>query len=179
VRFGSSSELDEYESDAGLTVDAFRKKHGDAFLLIEGRFAETAADASHLEDATDENIRVQSGTGSTRPFVFPVSKRTNTEFNFIAIGRNVGNDIHVPHPSVSRFHAFFRPSDKGGVVVQDAKSSTGITLDDRPVPKPTEGEPLPVPSGSKLRFGAVVAQFVDAAGLLAALRASGSAGLGS
>lgn len=184
MHFGSSSALDEYEADASLSVDQFKKKHGDAFLLIDAAYAEAvpaSAAGGALDDPTNPAIHLgqgsaPDGSGASRPYVFPVAKRTNTEFNFIAIGRNVGNDVHVPHPSVSRFHAFFRPSDKG-MVVQDAKSSTGSTLDDRPVPKPSEGEALRVAPGALLRFGSVVARFVDAAGLLAALRASGSTGL--
>lgn len=177
MAFGSSSELEEYEADAGLSVDVFRAKHGDAFLLIDARFAGDASDSSLFEDATDANIRVVSATTPGKSFVFPVKKRTNTEFNFIAVGRNVGNDLHIPHPSVSRFHAFFRITDKG-VIVQDAKSSTGTMLNDKVVPKPNEGEPQKLLPGANLRLGAVVAQYLDAAGLLAALHASGSSGLG-
>ena len=56
VSFGSSSELDLYEADADLSPDAFRAKHGDAFLLVD--IGDNALSASQLEDATEYDPKV-------------------------------------------------------------------------------------------------------------------------
>ena len=56
----------------------------------------------------------------------PVAKRPggNPFTNMITIGRAANNDIVLPESSVSKFHAFLRPSDEGLLLV-DANSRNG------------------------------------------------------
>ncbi|MHC4597579.1 MAG: FHA domain-containing protein [Planctomycetota bacterium] len=64
-------------------------------------------------------------------FVAQVLKGGRNAFhNMITVGRTPNNDIVVPHPCVSKFHAFFREEAPGeGLNLWDAGSSYGTKVD--------------------------------------------------
>jgi len=95
-----------------------------------------------------------------QPVVLEVKKRSNRPNPFtmgITVGRVAGNDIVIPHRSVSRFHAYFRqdPGTKAWGLV-DAESKNGTwsgPLRLRP------SFPENVPDCTRLQFGAVQVVF--------------------
>lgn len=105
------------------------------------------------------------GVNDDPRFVFRVKRAPRSRFDFVSVGRNDGNDVVLPDPSVSRFHAFLRELPDGTLVVQDVRSANGTFVAGQPVPKQGEGAPLPVRSGDAIRFGDIHGVVVDAAGL--------------
>jgi hypothetical protein len=72
----------------------------------------------------------------------------------ITLGRASDNDLVVPHPSVSKVHAYFRkhPSAERYTIV-DAGSSFGTTLNGKPVDRVSG---LPLASGDTILLAKVV-----------------------
>lgn len=101
---------------------------------------------------------------------FPLIKRRDSPFDFIALGRHEHNDICVPHPTVSRFHCYFRMTSEG-LLLQDAGSSMGTTLNGVAVAPRRQGPPARVEDGHSLVTGSVRGVLVSA-GLLQELVAA-------
>jgi hypothetical protein len=112
------------------------------------------------------------GSGSTR-VVFRLRRKPAAQFDWISVGRNENNDVFLPDTSVSRFHAFFRETPSGGLLLQDARSANGTLLHGIRVPRQGEGSPLEVSSGDAVRFGDIHGVILDAAGLLALAKNQG------
>jgi hypothetical protein len=65
----------------------------------------------------------------TRTIVALVAKSERNDQPIITLGRSIQNDIVVPGPSVSKFHAFFKIDPKTGEVsISDADSSFGTKV---------------------------------------------------
>src|SRR5579883_3274859 len=92
-----------------------------------------------------------SSVRNTRPlFVYPVAKRQGANpFGFVTLGRALNNDIVLPYPSVSKFHASLRALG-GKWTITDADSVNGTGLDG--VRLPSE-KPAPIDSGMILELG--------------------------
>src|SRR5688572_4681710 len=58
--------------------------------------------------------------------------------NPIVIGRETDCSIHLPHPTVSLYHAILEREPDGGMVVQDLESATGVFLNGRRVRQPRQ-----------------------------------------
>ncbi len=63
------------------------------------------------------------------------------------IGRRLANAVVIPHPAVSRLHAWIEPHD-GQYILRDAGSRTGTFLNDEPVV-----EPATLREGDTIRVG--------------------------
>jgi hypothetical protein len=120
-----------------------------------------------LKAALDE-ARKRLADGESSPAVLAVKKSIETFPSMITVGRARNNDIVVPEALVSKFHAFFRPLD-GGWSLADAGSVNGTFIEDKKLPP--KGAPEAVAVGNRVTFGSTAFQFVDAAGLWAALNA--------
>lgn len=171
VAFGNGLSLDKMRRDpAATSIDSVRARWGDAFLLVHT----TEISAGAAENT--QSMRTSPPRTAT-PFpnivVYPVRRRPGSSFDWISIGRNDGNDIYVPHSSVSRFHALLRdngaPTGAKGFGVNDAKSANGTFVGDTKAPRAGEGAPLPLKFGQTLRFGEISATLLDATALHAAL----------
>lgn len=142
----------------GLDADAIAAHFGRAFFVVCAR--DTPAGPAP-GDGTDD----YGPTGSLNVTVFFARRRTASDQLVVTIGRGGGNDISLADDSVSRFHAYLKEVD-GTFLLQDAKSLHGTTVDERPVLPRGSGPPTELRNGQSVRFGAVSAIFVDAAGLI-------------
>ena len=106
------------------------------------------------------------GVGGSPRFVFRVRRSQSSRFDFVSVGRNDGNDVVLPDPSVSRFHAFLREMPDGTLQVQDARSANGTFVGGIAVARQGVGPPVTLRSGDSIRFGDVHGNVVDAAGLV-------------
>lgn len=96
-----------------------------------------------------------------------IHKRTAVFRDIVTVGRTANNDIVLSHSMVSKFHAWFRTQEDGALVLVDAGSRNGTTLDGRRL---TPKVPVEVSSGAVVRFGTVECTIHDAATLHALLR---------
>lgn len=126
-------------------------------------------------DGVDTSSLPRSPTGSlvgvaaseqSPRVVFRVRRLPSSRFDFISVGRNENNDIHLPDGSVSRFHAYLKESDDGQLALLDAKSNNGTFARGERVPRQGEGPAVVLHAGDAVRFGDVHGVVVDAASLL-------------
>ena len=84
------------------------------------------------------------------------------------------NDVVVRDTSVSRFHAYVKPGESGGLLIQDAGSTNGTVVNGQSVPARGNGPAVELKPGDDVRIGQVDFTFIDAEGLRSfALRAGG------
>jgi hypothetical protein len=157
--------LDELKDDAKRgDVDAFRKRYGDAFLVLDP--------GVNLEDPLGPR-RTMTSQPAYRPgavdtsrgglCVYAIAKSDRAPFShFIAAGRTRNNDVVVLDVSVSKFHALFK-KDAGGVYsVQDAGSRNGTWVNDQKVNTQQEGAGTALAPGCTVRLGNVIFTFYTA-----------------
>lgn len=53
--------------------------------------------------------------------------------SMVTIGRAKNNDLVVDAPAVSKFHAYVQAESEGGLVLMDAGSTYGTTVNDKPL----------------------------------------------
>jgi len=148
--------LDEFQSrHSDLDKEAFLAKFPDPFLLVE----------LGTKPDQPEMFQTLSGTKNPNRPTEPISKNgkflysivvsltktdRNTFQNMITVGRASNNDVIISHPSISKFHAYFRvdpESDKA--TITDVGSSYGTVAEGNVLEKNTA---FPVQSGSVLIF---------------------------
>lgn len=147
------------------------------FLVLRPRPTAPGAPASNVDDPTggvDVALRRSpsgsfTGVSNDNRFIFRVRRAPRSKFEFISIGRNEGNDIALPDPSVSRFHAFLR-EEGGKLLLQDARSGNGTFVKGEEVPRQGDGPARALQSGESVRFGDIHGVVVDAPGLVELLR---------
>jgi hypothetical protein len=165
---GEYEVLSHYVADARLlTADDFRLRHGDAFLVheapISGFRPVPRTKATVAVDTLAENTLGDGPQIKLNFAVFPVRRTGRSPFpNFISIGRAKSNDVIIEDESVSKFHAFFRRTEKGDFVLQDGGSKNGTMVDEEVVPDKNKGAPVIVDSGMRVRFGNVEMTFMAA-----------------
>lgn len=151
---------------ASASLEELIEKWGDAFLVIQGRAQPTRPEG---DDPTHETLETQ-GVGTmvltqpVRGLVYVVVKKPASTFQWVSVGRHEGNDVHMPHASVSRFHALLR-DDGGAWSIQDAKSANGTFVDGAGVVPHGSGPGTPLKPGVQIRFGEILTVFLDATGI--------------
>ncbi|MBC7792598.1 MAG: FHA domain-containing protein [Clostridia bacterium] len=166
LTFGEYEVLSHYVADArSLSAEDFRQRHGDAFLVHEasasGFKPVPRTKATVAIDTIAENSVGNVPHLKLNFAVFPVRRTGRSPFpNFISIGRAKSNDVIIEDESVSKFHAFFRLTDKGDFVLQDGGSKNGTLVDEDIVPDKNKGAPVVVESGMRVRFGNVEMTFM-------------------
>lgn len=166
---GEYETLSNYVADSRLLQpDDFRERHGDAFLVHEAPM-QTLKPVPRTK-ATVAIDTMAEGSSAGAPAiklnfaVCPVRRTGRSPFpNFISVGRAKSNDVIIEDESVSKFHAFFRRTDKGEFVLQDGGSKNGTAVDNEEVPEKNKGGPVVVESGMRIRFGSVEMTFLLAA----------------
>jgi pSer/pThr/pTyr-binding forkhead associated (FHA) protein len=90
-------------------------------------------------------------TGILGLVVAPIRKRQQVFPEMITLGRTANNDVVIPDATVSKFHAYFRATDKGLELV-DAGSRNGTKVMGRPLSAKLA---VDVAVGTRVRFGNV------------------------
>lgn len=173
--FGNGVPWETYARDPRLRLDGVRSLAAWFLVLRPSANAAPGAptqrglkldvdalgDPSPVDDPTSSAVELpRTRTGgalgapsSSSELVFRVHRKPRAQFDFVSVGRNENNDVFLPDPSVSRFHAFLRETPGGGLVIQDARSSNGTHCRGQRVPAQGDGPPLVVVSGDPVRFG--------------------------
>jgi predicted component of type VI protein secretion system len=78
----------------------------------------------------------------------------------LAVGRVTGSDLMIVDETVSKTHAYLQPTgERQGWVLIDAGSRNGTWVGEQRLPP--NGQPVPIRSGMRLRFGEVAVTVVD------------------
>lgn len=98
-----------------------------------------------------------------------IRKRQPVFPEMITVGRTANNDVVIPDATVSKFHAYFRTTEKGLELV-DAASRNGTKVMGRVLsPK----QPIDVSLGTRVRFGSIDLVLRDAGETWDAIRKKG------
>jgi hypothetical protein len=162
----SAKKLQDFIKDClVLDVEAFNKRHGDAFLIHHGPI-------DVLQEGTAGPSKTLAVEGRQKKkglflpkgdfWVIPVQRKgkESTLTGFISVGRNEGNDVMIPDQSISLFHALFRKTKDDRILLRDAGSTNGTFINDKKVPVQLQGDPVEVDSGAQVRFGSVKFTFL-------------------
>jgi hypothetical protein len=157
-----------------LDKPAFIKKFANPFIVVEvtEKPGETGGFKTMNENGsgkrpTEPVSKDREGEMVREMLAVSLEKSGRNSFhNMITLGRATNNDVVVEHPSVSKFHAYFRVNPHSQTLtIADAGSSYGTVVDGRQIRK---DEPVPLRSGANIRLADSVratfltpADFVD------------------
>jgi hypothetical protein len=164
-----------------LDASEFCEQHGGYYLL--GRMPADAVDEWSF--VTDVRVfgfgpgseSILQGASTEDRLLWKVEKTDRNAWKRrISVGRARNNDIIIRHHTVSKLHAHFlfgmlaklqqmRPL--ADLMLSDVGSSNGSSVDGRRL---EEGDVVPVSSGSRVLFGSVGCQLLDASELYQTLR---------
>jgi hypothetical protein len=151
-----------------LDLEGFQARYGIGFLLATATGPITARDDAtntELLLLAEDGERAAGGTAQLATVVFPVRPRDGSTGHVVTFGRDPQQDVVVPDPSVSRFHAFATRRPDGSFAVQDVGSTNGTTVNGHSVPQRGAGPPTALKPGDTLRLGQVELTFTDARAL--------------
>lgn len=113
----------------------------------------------------ETNPDASEHTGDLVILVIALRRKADSQHPFISIGRLDGNDVALPDPSVSKFHAYAK-SVGAELGLLDARSRNGTKIDGVSIPRRGEGHPVILRSGQNIEIGGVNVMCVDATALL-------------
>jgi len=154
---------DYFEDCRALSAEDFEAKHGRAFLIHHGPIGElrrpVGEDHTLPVDAPDWS---GGGLVPKRDFLVfqadpPAAARSGEDM--IWVGRGDNNEVIIPDVSVSEVHAFIL-YEGGGFFIQDAGSRNGTSVNNVQVLPQGMGKPCALPTGARVRFGAVKMTFL-------------------
>jgi len=166
---GSGVLLEDFRADAqALSTADFEERRGSAFLVLTATEldphsgpAMTQVDLGDIDESGSER------TADLALLAYPVTRTERSVGHLVTVGRTSNNDVVIPDLSVSRFHAFMKPSDDGRYQIQDASSTNGTTVNGASVPAQGNGPAMELKSGDNLRVGQVEFTFLSAEALRA------------
>jgi pSer/pThr/pTyr-binding forkhead associated (FHA) protein len=168
---GTAQPLEAYYEDArSLGAAEFVARHGDGFLITATRLQPPSSD-SFTEVKLEEDRADHTAGIST--LVYSVRPTERATVHLLTVGRTPNNDVVVRDTSVSRFHAYVKPGESGGLLIQDAGSTNGTLVNGESVPSRGNGPAAELKPGDDVRLGQVDFTFVDAAGLRSFARRAG------
>jgi hypothetical protein len=168
--------LDAFRVECQRDLTAFSRLHGRAFLLLRRGGDKplnrpTRPGRTLVQSTPPESSRELA---PSQYLVFPIRKTERSIIaRFYSVGQTRNNDVVIRDVTVSKFHAFFQDADDGkGFVLLDARSTNGTFVNEGRVPRQGLGNPVPVRSGDRVRFGGVELSFLTAQELCDLVRAA-------
>src|SRR5512137_355836 len=111
-----------------LSADAFDKRYGHPFLLGREVLEEEFSFATAIANVEEPQILTKKEGLHIRDWVLPVHKPGAPAGPLrLFVGRSSNNDLAIPHPTVSKLHAYFSREDNKWWIV-DVGSSNGTTV---------------------------------------------------
>lgn len=165
ARTGSAVDLRDLRVDARkLPVEEFEDRHGSAFLLL------TATDLAVPSGPATTEVRLLldgedapgASTAGLSLLAFPVRRTGRSVGHLVTIGRASNNDVAIPDLSISRFHAFLKPTADGCWQMLDAGSTNGTSVNGHHVAQQGHGEATSLKAGDNVRLGQVELTFLGA-----------------
>lgn len=164
---GSALLLEALAGDArAMAPDAFAQKHGNAFLLFTAKRLDGPESTNSTKLLLDGDDDEPAGrTANLAVVVFPLRPKDAAKGSMITLGRESRQDVVIPDMSVSRFHAFAKPGPDGALLLQDAGSTNGTTVNGESVLTAATGPARRLKPGDNVRLGHVELTFTDARAL--------------
>jgi len=165
---GSAIPLESLLPDArSLTPEAFQERHGNSFLLFTAKKAADHGSGSSTNLLLDEEDDDEPAgrTASLAVVVYPLRPRDPARGSMVTLGREARQDVVIQDMSVSRFHAFAKPGQDGALLLQDAGSTNGTTVNGESVLTTASGPPRRLKPGDNVRLGHIELTFTDARAL--------------
>jgi pSer/pThr/pTyr-binding forkhead associated (FHA) protein len=164
---GTGVPLGDFSTDAQtLSAADFEERHGSAFLVVTATDLDQPSGPAMTQVALDGFDEPGSErTADVSLLAYPVLRTERSVGHLITVGRTSNNDVVIPDLSVSRFHAFVKPSGDGRFQIQDARSTNGTTVNGNSVPSQGNGPAVDLKSGDNLRLGQVELTFLGAEAL--------------
>lgn len=149
-------------SAARLDADAFAREHPDPVLVIEPF-------VGGGERTSFETLAPGPGGSSVGRSVAILRKRegANAFGMMVTLGRATNNDVQIPNPQVSKFHAYVMFDAEGRASLNDAGSTHGTFVAGRRLAPKTEKALLE--DGVVVRLGPVKATYYSPAAFFAYL----------
>lgn len=169
---GSGVPISALRADAReLSPEDFEDSHGNAFLMLTAAELHRPAGPSMTVVNLESDDETSDYTAGLSLLAYPIHRTERSVGHLITLGRTANNDVVIPDISVSRFHAFAKEVEGGGLAIQDAGSTNGTLVNSDSVPSQGHGPPMELKSGDSVRLGQVEFSYLDAHSLLDFLRA--------
>lgn len=164
---GSGLPFEAFRADARrLAPGDFEECHGSGFLLLTAAGVHgPAGPASTVVHLVGIDEPASERTASLSLVAYPLRTSDRSAGHLVTVGRTSNNDVVIPDPSVSRFHAFLKPVAGGRFQIQDANSTNGTTVNGTSVPAQGHGLGVDLKSGDTVRLGQVELTFLSAQAL--------------
>ncbi|MHC5080279.1 MAG: FHA domain-containing protein [Planctomycetota bacterium] len=140
----------------GQSKEVFFKQFENPFLFLDmasSAKGEKAYDTNHGKKvANGPTVADEKAEAMKSAYGIALLAKSgdNSFIRMITVGRTMNNDIVVPHPSISKFHAYFRRDPETGIVsLSDAGSSYGTVMNGKRLYK---GREIPIESGAEILF---------------------------
>ena len=166
-RSGSGLTFESLRPDAhDLSPSDFEERNGSAFLLLTAADLRKPAGPAMTEVAlADIDEPGSERTAGLSLLAYPLRRTGRSVGHLVTVGRTSNNDVVIPDVSVSRFHAFVKPTDDGRFQIQDTRSTNGTTVNGTSVPAQGHGPAVDLKSGDSVRLGQVELTFLSAEAL--------------
>ncbi|HOX42889.1 MAG TPA: FHA domain-containing protein [Myxococcota bacterium] len=155
---------DFLQDSRALEEDAFRARHGAAFLLMLAATDELSQPGDVPQWTMGGGApapRQEAAQSDLDQAVLPVRhRRADSRKALLSVGRADSCDVVVPDLSVSLVHAFFREEAEGGFSLVDGGSKNGTFVEGKRVAPQGKGAPASVGAGSEVRIGNVRFMFL-------------------
>ena len=169
---GSGVPISAMRGDAReLSAEDFEDRHGGAFLMLTATELRRPAGPSMTVVNLENDDEASDHTAGLSLLTYSIRRTERSVGHLVTLGRTANNDVVIPDISVSRFHAFVKEAEGGGLVSQDAGSTNGTMVNSDSVLSQGHGPPMELKSGDSVRLGQVEFSHLDAHSLLDFLRA--------
>jgi len=172
VEHGSGIPISALRADArDLSPEDFEDRHGSAFLMLAAAELRSPGGPSMTVVNLESDDDPADHTAGLSLLAYPIRRGEQSVGHLVTLGRTANNDVVIPDISVSRFHAFAKEAQGGGLAIQDAGSTNGTMVNSDSVPSQGQGPPTKLKAGDSVRLGQVEFSFLDVRSLLDFLRA--------
>ena len=86
--------------------------------------------------------------------VWPLRRREDSVYSFISVGRTHNCDVQINDGGISKLHSIIR-ENTGQITINDAGSRNKTFVNGVEAPRRGDGDPLPAPPGTEVRFGSI------------------------
>jgi hypothetical protein len=141
-----------------MSREQFRARYACLFLCTDLSQARPERPQATAIFDFDNTVTATVNPTSGPPFAAPLIKVQQQFPSMITLGRTQNNDVVVSDTSISKFHAFFRAIEDGGIELADAGSRNGSYVGTHRLVK---NQAVRVKAGDRVRFARLSFQLLE------------------